>query len=145
MAQYATVSDLTSIGLPATALGQMTLTQQNDALEEASREVDARLTGRYGVGRLPFITWDSIITGITARIAVYHILTVRGYNPAAGSDINIQNRYTIALRDCELIQKQQLHPVITLQAMTTTFDQPVVLSSSVVNLQTGAPGVNRGW
>lgn len=142
--QYAQTSNLFSIGIPQSAFGQLTTPQLNDALEEASREVDARVAGRYGLAALPFLTWDSIITGITVRIACYQLLSTRGYNPAAGADKGLMDRYQAAIADCVKIQKQQLHPLVTVTTPPADV-QPVVVTSSVVNLATGGAARNRGW
>lgn len=141
---YVAPSDLATYGLPATALATTTSPQQSAACEEASRELDGRVAGRYGSDSLPFVTWDTIITGIAARIAVYRLMTIRGYNPAAGQDDLLYQNFKAAIVDCEKIQKQQLHPRVTFTSAKAT-PQPVVISSSVINVAHGTTGPNRGW
>lgn len=136
--------DLVRHGAPASALAPLTPDQKTAACEEASREVDARVGGRYGVDALPFVTWDTTITGITARIATYRLLSVRGFNPAAAQDQLVVKNYDDAIKDCEKIQKQQLHPSVTLRAVSRGADQPKVISSSVVDAR-GRTASNRGW
>jgi len=140
---YASVSDLITYGLPATALGALSPAQQNAALESASKVVDSYLRGRYA---LPLTAWGSEITEATCRIAAYNLLNVRGYNSAAGADENIAARYEQTILWLRDVQRQAAHPDVTPQAsQTPNYDQPTVISSSVTSLATGATARNRGW
>lgn len=140
---YATVAELYVYGAPEKAFGQLSTPTKEAALAAASNDVDTYLRGRYS---LPLSAWDSSITEATCRIAAYNLLSVRGYNPASGSDVNIQDRYNAAIAWLRLVQKQQAHPNVTpAQIDTPNWNQPTVISSSVVNLATGAKGTNRGW
>jgi phage gp36-like protein len=143
MSAYATLNDLYAYGAPQTAFGSLSDATKNAALADASDEVDERFGGRYA---LPLITWSISITRYTAVIAAYNLLVVRGYNPAAGADPAFETRYNRTLRDLELVQKQQLHPVVTPQTtQNTIYAQPTVISSSVVSMDTGSTDQNRGW
>lgn len=143
MTVYATVDELYVYGAPEKAFGQLTLGQKQGALESASRDVDTYLRGRYS---LPLIEWDTSITEATCRIAAYNLFSVRGYNPASGSDVNIKDRYDQAMTWLNKVQKQQAHPNVTPQPNNTPdWNQPVVISSSVINLATGASAQKRGW
>lgn len=143
MSSYATLADLYVYGAPQKAFGQLSDPTKDAALEAASNDVDTYLRGRFS---LPLIAWDSSITEATCRIASYNLLSVRGYNPASGADVNILDRYNQTMVWLNKVQKQQAHPNVTPQPNNTPdWNQPTVISSSVVNLATGATSRNRGW
>jgi len=140
---YASSTDLTTFGLPLTALGQLTAAQIAGALDVASQKVDSYLRGRYA---LPLLAWGSEITEATAKIAAYNLLTIRGYNPAAGADINIKLRFDDAITWLNKVQRQAAHPNVTPQnTQATYYGQPKVTSQSVTQVFTGATAANRGW
>jgi phage gp36-like protein len=143
MTSYATEAELYVYGAPQKAFGQLTNGQILGALESASRDVDTYLRGRFS---LPLSAWDSSITESTCRIAAYNLLSIRGYNPASGSDVNVKDRYDQTMSWLNKVQKQQAHPNVTpAQIDTPDYNQPVVISSSVVDLSTGLRRTNRGW
>lgn len=144
--QYASAADLVTYGLPATALGILTLAQQNGALEQASRKLDALFAGRFGQPGVPFLAWDTTVTEACAKVAAFDLLCLRGFNPASAADVNIKDRHDEAMKWAEKVMKQQAHPNVTPAiAPLPTYAQPTVISSSVADLNTGASSLNRGW
>jgi phage gp36-like protein len=143
-AAYASLDDLVRYGAPATAFATLTTDQKQAALNAAADEVDRHIRARYP---LPLVAWDASITEITAVIATYRLMDIRGLKPgSSGTDNQYEARYNRALRQLELIQKQQLHPDVTPQpSMATRTEQPAVFTSSVVNLSTGESAHSRGW
>jgi phage gp36-like protein len=140
---YATLSDLTTFGLPATALGSVSTSDQQAFLEAASAEMDEFLGARYA---LPLLAWPVSFNQYCAVIAAYRLMVRRGYNPASGADPNFEKSFKWALDQLRLIQNQQLHPRVTPSAdQSPTYDQPMLISSSVTSLDTGATAQNRGW
>jgi phage gp36-like protein len=145
--QYASLSDLTTFGAPATALNtpQLTPAIQTGALIAASAVMDTYFTGRYG-SQMPFTAWGVELNDCCARIAVYQLLSVRGFNPASAADINIRNRYLDAIDWLNKVQRQAIHPNVTpTQNASPQTTQPLVISSSVINVATGGVAANRGW
>lgn len=143
MAAYATKDELYIYGAPSKAFGQLTDAAKDAALEAASRTVDTYYRARFP---LPLSSWDEQTKKVTCQIATYDLLSIRGYNPASGSDINIKDRYDSAIAWLEKVAKQQAHPeVATAQINAPEVVQPSVITSSVVNLATGASSRNRGW
>ncbi len=139
---YATPADLTTSGLPATALGSLTPAQQQAALDNASALVDSYLRGRYA---LPLVAWGVEVTQATCALAAYYALSIRGFNPASGADTLIATRHEQALQWLERVQKRAAHPDVTPAAGNSpTYDQPLVLSSSVTT-QGGRVAATRGW
>lgn len=140
---YASVPDLYTYGAPEKAFGQLTDAQKVAALAAASNDVDAFLRGRF---ELPLSAWDSSITEAACRIAAYNLLSVRGYNPASGADVNIKDRRDQTMYWLGQVQRSQAHPNVTpAQSDSPNYDQPLVISSSVTNLATGGTARNRGW
>lgn len=145
MSSYATVTDLTTYGLPANALGQLSVPMQQAQLDNASKKVDTYLRGRYP---LPLLTWGTEITEAVCVLAAYSVLAVRGFNPAAGADVVLRDRYLDTVNWLVRVQKQQAHPDVTTTPSANAapeYNQPTVISSSVSNLDTGATKQNRGW
>ena len=145
MATYAQISDLTTYGLPPTALQSPNLPVQvvQGALNDASDIADSYLRGRYA---LPLLAWGTELTQAVCRIAAYNLLSVRGYNPAAAADVNIRDRYTDALDWLNKVQRQAVHPNVTPQpSQTPQYNQPFVTSFSVISTATGQKAPQRGW
>jgi phage gp36-like protein len=145
--QYAQIADLVTYGVPVQALQQganpITNGTLNSELETASEFIDSFLRGRYS---LPLQSWGTDITQACCRITAYNVLIVRGYNPASGADVNIRMRYDDAVSWLNKVQRQQAHPnVVPAVNQLTNWQQPFVISSSVIGLSTGATGPNRGW
>jgi phage gp36-like protein len=143
--QYAQISDLPLYGLPATALKSPALTPDvlNAALQAASAEMDSYFAGRY---QLPFLTWDSSVTEVCCKLTAYHLLSVRGYNPASAADVNIRDRYMDGIAWLNKVQRQAAHPNVTpMDQSVATTQQPGVSSSSVVFVTTGQRLPQRGW
>lgn len=141
---YATIADLTNYGLPATALGTVTSQQQQDSLDSAAGTVDSYLRGRYALPLQAPIPVE--LTEATCKIAAWRILQVRGFNPQAPGDLAIQIGYSDSVSWLNKVQRQAAHPnVIQAGGDGGAHEQPTVLSSSVVDVSTGATAPNRGW
>lgn len=142
---YASQADLTNIGLPATALGNLTATQQTTALQNASDRADAAFRARYGPTSVPLVFWDSTITQAVAKMAAFELMVVRGMKPGGPDWELFHTRNQEALDYLAQVQRQQAHPNVTLAGNATAPQQPNLTSSSVVDLSTGATRPNRGW
>jgi phage gp36-like protein len=143
LSSYATLTDLVTYGLPATALANVPTATQTANINDASDVVDTYLRGRYS---LPLIAWGTEITQAVCKIAAYQILSVRGYNPASQADVNIRDRYLDTISWLGQVQRQAAHPNVTPQPnQTPNYNQPFVISSSVIDVATGATAPNRRW
>ncbi len=92
--QYASTADLANLGLVSAALANVQPGMQDAALVASSAVIDSYLESRYA---LPLVSWGSDLVRVASVIAAYDIMTARGYNPAAGTDTNIRQRYLDAL------------------------------------------------
>lgn len=118
MSQYCQPSDLTLYAINPLALVNVTTLEQTAACIAASETADSHMRGRY---QLPLLTWGIDVTMHVAYIAVYLLMSARGYNPSAGADDTIQRRYyeSVGFPDrpgsgwFPGIQRQAIHPDVT--------------------------------
>lgn len=147
MSQYATIEQFWNFGIPETARGQITDDEVTAALVAASSTCDGYFRGRYGQESTPLISWGEEVSRWVCWIAAYDLMSgPRGYNPAAGADVNLRERYDLAIGYLAQTQRQAYHPTLEPRDATGTQEtQPLILSSSVVNLASGRHAANRGW
>lgn len=140
---YAQQDDLTSLGMPQTALVNTSPTQVAAQLQAASDFADSFFAARWGRANVPLVAWDSAVTLAVARVAVWYLATVRGIQ-AGNPDFDIfRLGYTDAETWLNKVQRQQAHPLVTLAG--TAPQQPNLVSSSVVSIMNGRRCPNRGW
>lgn len=142
---YASQTDLTTVGLPASALGTLTTQQINGVLQSASDYADTFFRARWGTNAVPLAAWDTSVTLAVAQIAAHWLLRVRGYSPNSTADQRFQQGFEEAVEWLGKVQRQQAHPNVTLASNATKTQQPNLVSTSVVDLSNGATGNNRGW
>lgn len=126
---YCQLSDLTTIGINALALVNVSIPDQSGAIVGASALIDDHIGGRYP---LPLLAWPTSFTYHCAKIAVYICLSVRGYNPDAGADPLWVKDYEKAIAWVCGIQRQEIHPQVTVTQPSPgnpTYDFPQVSSS----------------
>ena len=87
---YATTADLAAVGMVPQILNTIAGATQLAALAAASALADSFLQSRW---TLPLASWGSDLARCVAIIAAYDLLSARGYNPAAGADVNWRLRY----------------------------------------------------
>lgn len=140
-APYCDPPDLTNY-LPATALALASPSQKTQACIDATQEADGFLRGRF---ELPLLAWGNDIRKYTAWIACYLLMSTIGFQPTAGSDRLIVERYYQAVGWPERpgsgwfpgIQRQSIHPDVTPSVPSpgnATYDLPQVRTSP-----------QRGW
>lgn len=131
--QYCDPVDLSLTGVNPLAFTDITTDQQISSCQQASELADSYLRGRYA---LPLSAWGGDVRYRTAQIAVYLLLSARGYNPE-GADNLIRKNYEDALLWYAGVQRQSVHPDVTpavAQPGDPTHDLPQVQTSPV-----------RGW
>lgn len=142
---YATSTDLTNLGLPASALATLTPAQISATLQAASDFADTFFRARWGANSVPLLAWDTSVTEAVARIATLRLLRIRGYSPSSTADQRFQLGYDEAVDWLNKVQRQQAHPLVTLAQNAVAPVSPQLISSSVVNLASGKTSGNRGW
>jgi len=132
VSQYVNPNELALYGLNPEALNSIAMTLQTAACIAASESMDAYFRGRYP---LPFTAWGVDVRMRAAHIAIWLLLADRGRNPEAGYDDQINLRYEQAIKWCEQVQRQAVHPNVTFAAPASpAFNLPAVLTSP-----------KRGW
>ncbi len=103
---YATIGDLNGCGLPAPALANMSLQDQQSALVRASRMADTFLRDRY---TLPLqCPVDPTLTLWVCWMAAYFLLCTRGFNPnQSGIDQVVRMNYDDALKNLTRVANGQ--------------------------------------
>ena len=92
---YATRTDLTTHGLSSAAIGSISTTAQDAALDAASRVADSYLRARYAT---PVTGYGVDLTRAVCSLAAWDLLSVRGYDPQRGGDEALRLRAEDALR-----------------------------------------------
>lgn len=87
---YCQPSDLTSYGLSEDALASIDPDVVAAQINAQASVMDTYFRSRYV---LPFQSIDVSLTECNAVLAVYRLMVIRGYNPAAGADENIRLSY----------------------------------------------------
>lgn len=142
---YCGQADLVNVGLPGTALVNVSPTQIAAQCQAASDFADTFFAGRYGRAAVPFQSWDSSVTLAVARIAVWYLMTTQGLQ-AGNPDYDIFRRgYEDAEAWLNKVQRQQAHPLITLNGNSPPPQQPNLVSSSVISIASGRRAPQRRW
>ena len=94
-AAYCTRNDLTTLGIRSDALRSVSALQQDAAIASASDEMDGYLGSRY---KLPLSAWGSDVRIMCARLAIYSIISARGFNPESSGDSQLVEMRDIAER-----------------------------------------------
>lgn len=110
--QYCQPSDLVATGINPVALQDIPMSQQTASCQQASEMADSYMRGRYA---LPLSAWGQDVVIRTAHIAIYLLMTARGYDGSAGggADNLIRLNFEDAIRWFEGIQRQNVHPDVT--------------------------------
>lgn len=143
---YCTGQDIINLALPVGNLAPLLPIQVSAICDAVGTFADAFFRGRWGYAAVPLVTWDSSITYATAQISAFRIMIVRGLKPDA-SDWKIYKAANDEGMDfLNKVQRQQMHPLVTLaNGNAPGGQQPNVISSSVVDLSSGGTAANRGW
>jgi phage gp36-like protein len=129
---YADRTDLARFGVQASATKNVPDDTLDANLLAASVTMSAHFRGRYS---LPLLEWDDSIRMYCCWIAAWLTMTGRGFSQDAGRDEQIQSRYESAIKWCEGVQRQSVHPhVVETPKPVPLYDFPQIAS-----------GEKRGW
>lgn len=110
MSDYAALTDLYAYGLSAVQCGSVSEPVRQQQLDARNAWADGKLRGRYN---LPLLTWGVDLKMAVAQLAAYDVMCIRGFNPAAGADVNIRLRHDDAIKWFDQMQRQAVHPTVT--------------------------------
>lgn len=130
MTAYADRDHLAKFGLPAAALEDVPVEDQDAALEAASRLADSHLRSRY---TLPLISHGDDLRRVVCHIAAYDIMVTQGFNPE-GPDANLRLRYEDAEKWLRAVATGAVTPEIVDSRPTGTAPRVFVKSRPL-----------RGW
>lgn len=108
--QYAQIADLDT-GINAAALAGVDPAVKTANLVDASAIIDGYLRDQFTLPLTGTVGGD--IRRACVNIAVYFIMVGRGYNPDAGADPGIRERYTDALTWLKLVAQGTVTPTVT--------------------------------
>jgi phage gp36-like protein len=147
VSSYATLTDLTTLGVPAGAISSISSGDQQKALDAASTLADGYLRGKF---TLPIATPSVDLVEAVCKVAAYSLLSVRGYNPETGSDPNLRDRYKDAIAWFQGVAAGRITPALT-DASVGSVGGPFVVQPTMAEgldgssrLVSGAPRA-RGW
>lgn len=124
MSSYAAPADLVKYGISSAALQGISSTDQQEAIDGASELADGYFRSRYS---LPLTAWGKDVRRVVSIIAVYDLLVIRGYSPAAGADINLRARYEDALDWLARVSRQEVQADVTpTQDQAPGYDDPTI-------------------
>ncbi len=93
---YANLDDLSEAGVAVGALGSVSFTTQQRALQRASRIADSYLRDRYN---LPLeCPYDQGLVDAVVQIATWRLMQRRGFNPNDPSDVSLRMGYEDAVK-----------------------------------------------
>lgn len=134
MARYATTAEFDEHGLRAAAVGTVSSTSKEAALDAASALADSYLCGRFAT---PLSRWGLDLTQRVCQIAAYELVSSQvGFNPEAGHNMVLVDRKNDAMRWLELVAKGAVTPT---NLPVTSGGQPPF---SPVSVTSDPP---RGW
>jgi phage gp36-like protein len=142
--QYAVRSDLAS-GINAAAIAGVPTATQDQAIDDASREIDGYLRSQ---GTLPLLWAGADVRRKAVDIAIFYIMKGRGFNPEVGADVLIEKAYDNAIAWCKLVARGTVTPDVTYSDAGATQgspgSRPSVYSSSQRGFSNrGDPGGGR--
>lgn len=147
---YATVAQFFEWGLPQTALGSRTVADVQSALDAASSDMDDAFRGRFP---LPLASVGLSVSKRCVYLARYAFMGGRGFDPQSDGDREIVAKSEEAWVWLDKVQRRTAFPDVVIDTTATTpttldpggASQPMVLSSSVIDVSSGQVASNRGW
>jgi phage gp36-like protein len=137
----ATLSDLGSLGLPGQLLAGLPAVQQQQALDSASAKVDSYLGAHF---TLPLTAYGQDIIEAEVNLASYQLLVARGFNPEAGPDKAIKERYDETVKWLQGIAEGDLVPNVADSSSGGAVGGPFVATSAQRGWN-GTPGIGSGF
>jgi phage gp36-like protein len=110
MALYCTSDELTRYGIRAEALRSIDPSDLQAAIQAASDTIDGYLRSRF---KLPLVAWGKDISLLCARLAVYQLVVVRGFNAARAGDEQIEKQQELSIQTLRDIPPAKYTPDVT--------------------------------
>lgn len=141
---FAVLADVYALGAPLVAMGQVPIATQQRCLEARCEYADSKLRARF---RYPLGSpYPADVIQAVCVLTAWDIINVRGYNPAAGADVNLAQRAELATKFLDDVERQRAHPnVIEASGGTEPgYAAPEVLSKPMQGWYPGTSGTGGG-
>ena len=144
---YATQAQLKQLGINPAAIANVASADIDAALQAASDRISEAFPSNW---KLPLTQWSLSVTEKTCEIAAYKLLSVRGYNPAAGADPIVRLNYEDAMKWIEMVAKGLITPDVTdsstapVEGRPSFLPLPITASSRGWTQRGGVPPSPRG-
>jgi hypothetical protein len=129
---YCLPEDLPRYGIPAPALRDVPLASQADSCLSASTEAEGYLASAYA---MPMVSWGADLRAHVARMAVYDLMRMIGYDPDSGKDVLIETGRANAIQWLNRIAAGKLRPPGMIDTVPEVLEPEVWVES----------GTPRGW
>ena len=110
MTAYCEWSDLTNLGVSPDAIRSISTDQQDAVIAAASDEMDGYLGSQY---KLPLVKWGQDVRLMCARLAVYILISARGFNPDNPGDTQLLEAHDMAERWLKRVSDGSLALTVT--------------------------------
>lgn len=128
MADLITDAELLSLGaLAGTLTADVSSSDRANAISAASSEVLSYLRKRFG---LPLVSWSDDIKQVTADLAAYRLIRIRGYNPANGRDATAREAALEAREWLKNVALGVVEPEAVSDSTASTEEQAPLITSS---------------
>jgi phage gp36-like protein len=122
---YSTEAEFNALGLPAAALDGATDT--SDWRDSAQGTIDSYLRGRY---RLPLVApYPPEIIETECKLAAYSFISVRGFDPTEGANINVAARYKEAMTWLRALSEGKVNLAVEADQTATRAEGGPIVSS----------------
>lgn len=132
---YAQVSDFGAYGINEQAIRGYDSVKIQKNLSAASRKIDQFLRPQF---TLPIVAWGDDLREMCCVLAVWPVISGRGYNPESGADQNIKTRYDDAMKLLKLWSEGTAIPSVTDSTPGGSTGRPGARPAMVSSSQ-------RGW
>ncbi len=127
MALLITDAELLAMGIASDALASIALSVRDIARASASGLALSQVKKRH---LLPLIQWGDDLKRAVVHIAAYDLLTTRGFNPQAGADVAIRDRYLAALSWLKSVAKGEAELTDVIDSSPTVHERGPLVSTS---------------
>lgn len=136
MSQYATIADLTALGLPSAALVGVSTADTDAALVAASGRADGYLAKQYA---LPLSVWGADLTRAVAQIAAWDLITTRGTRPGDQAAM-LERRYDDAIQWLRDVSRGIVEPQGVVDATPAAAETSPVVGGGVSSFSVSDDG-----
>jgi len=123
---YCTILDLDG-GINPGALKSLFPDDKQRAIDWAAATMDSYFRSRFDA---PLTTHGADVTRVNVKMAVYYLMTQRGYSSDTGSDQIIRLEYEDCLAWLKSVSRGEVTPIATVQPAAPSGGQPYITSQT---------------